>query len=97
MWLTLASSQFHCVHSSAPIINYLIINSLFPNDHLSCIIHLNTALKSPFISSAVNRWQKKCAGVKRVVVWKAQRPGEGRGHAGLMESSPAFLKKIQFE
>lgn len=66
MWLFLPSLQFHCVHTNIPIISNLIINSLFLNDHLSNIIHLNTALNSPFILPAVNRCQK-CVEIKQLV------------------------------
>ncbi len=53
MWSSLASLQFHYVHVNVPIINNLIINNLFPNDRLSNIIHLSTALNSPFMLPAV--------------------------------------------
>lgn len=41
VWLGLASLavQLHCVHTNIPIINNLIINYIFPNDHLSHIIY----------------------------------------------------------
>lgn len=54
MWSRLASLQFHYVHTNIPLINNLIINNSSPNDHLSNIIHLNTALNSPFMLPAVN-------------------------------------------
>ena len=59
MWLSLASlaTQFHYVHTNIPIINSLIINNVFPNDHLSDIIQLSTALNSPFKLPAVKRSQ----------------------------------------
>ncbi len=54
MWSSLASLQFNSVYANIPIFINLIINNLFPNDHLSNIIHLNTVLTSSFILPAVN-------------------------------------------
>lgn len=56
MWLSLAclAAQFQHDPAHVPIINNLIINSLFPNDRISNIIHLNAALE---LLPAVN-WGK---------------------------------------